>query len=186
MAGDLSSIEGLGGKHVRALNRRHVTGLRELAQADLAVIYRAMASLWPRPTREQVAHWQDNARCQLDETAPVLAEWQTAASFVVVFSQRRTGRIWERRVEAELTEVEPERAMEVWPGWHAAPVCAWMAEQLRQANGANGAGGPPAPAAPLRAPAVPCRGPAFRAGLRDGAGRAGPRVPGRFRSRRAR
>ena len=40
MAGDLSSIESLAGKHVRALNRRHVTGLRELAQADLAVIYR--------------------------------------------------------------------------------------------------------------------------------------------------
>ena len=186
MAGDLSSIEVRAGQHVRAVNGRHVSGLRELAQADLAVIYRAMASLWPRPTREQVAHWQDNARCQLDETVPVLAEWQTAASFVVVFSQRRTGRIWEQRVEAEQTEVEPERAMEVWPGWHAAPVCAWMADQLRQANGADGAGGPPAPAGPRHAPAVPCRGPAFRAGLRGGAGRAGPRVPGRFRSRRAR
>jgi len=186
VAGDLSSIEGLAGQHVRALNRRHVTGLRELAQADLAVIYRAMASLWPRPAREQAAHWQDDARWQLDEAAPVLAEWQTAASFVVVFSQRRTGAIWERRVEAERTEVEPERAMEVWSGWHAAPVCAWMAEQLRQANGASGAGGAPAPAGPRHAPAVPCRGPALRAGPRDGAGRAGPRVPGRFRSRRAR
>ena len=186
MAGDPSSIEGPAGQHVRALNRRHVTGLRELAQADLAVIYRAMASLWPRPTREQAAHWQDDAWWQLEEAAPVLAEWQTAASFVVVFSQRRTGAIWERRVEAERTEVEPERAMEVWSGWHAAPVCAWMAEQLRQANGASDAGGPPAPAGPRHAPAVPCRGPALRAGPRDGAGRAGPRVPGRFRSRRAR
>jgi hypothetical protein len=145
VAGDLSSIEGLADKHVRALNRRHVTGLRELARADPEVIYRAMASLWLRPTRAQVAHWQDDARCQLEGTAPVLAEWQTAASFVVVFCQRRTGGIWERRIEAERTEVEPERAMEVWSGWQAAPVWAWMADQLGQANGA---GGPPAPAAP--------------------------------------
>ena len=169
MAGDLSSIEGLGGKHVRALNRRHVTGLRELAQADLAVIYRAMASLWPRPTREQAAHWQDNARCQLDETVPVLAEWQTAASFVVVFSQRQADGIWERRVEAERTEVEPERATEVWSGWNAAPVCAWMAGQL---GPADGAGDPPAPI------------PRLRAWLRGGAGRAGPRAQGGLRSGR--
>jgi hypothetical protein len=75
------------------------------------------------------------------ETAPDPAEWQTTASFVVVFSQRRTGGIWERRIEAERTEVEPERAMEVWSGWQAAPVCAWMAGQLGQASGAGGAPG---------------------------------------------
>ena len=77
----------------------------------------------------------------LSETAPDLAEWQTTASFVVVFSQRRTGGIWERRIEAERTEVEPERATEVWPGWQAAPLYAWMAGQLGQASGAGGAPG---------------------------------------------
>jgi hypothetical protein len=110
---DLSPAEGLADQHMRALNRRHVTGLRELARADLG------------------------------ETAPDLAEWWTAASFVVVFSQRRTDGIWERRVEAERTEVEPERATVIWSGWNAAPVCAWMAGQLGQADGAAG---PPAPA----------------------------------------
>jgi hypothetical protein len=74
----------------------------------------------------------------LSETVPDPAEWQTTASFVVVFSQRRTGGIWERRIEAERTEVEPERATEVWPGWQAAPLCAWMADQLGQASGAHG------------------------------------------------
>ena len=165
MSGDLISIGGLADQRMRAPNRRHVTGLRELSQ---------------------VAHWPDDATSYREQTPPDPAEWQPTASFVVVFSQRRTGGIWERRIEAERTEVEPERAMEVWSGWQAAPVCAWMADQLRQANGADGAGGPPAPAGPRHAPAVPCRGPAFRAGLRGGAGRAGPRVPGRFRSRRAR
>ena len=117
MPDDLSSIEGLADKHVRALNRQYVTGLRELVQADPEVIYRAMASLRPRPTREQVARWQDDASNQLDEMAPDPAAWQTAASFVVVFSQRRKDEIWERRVEAERTEVEPERTMQVWSGW---------------------------------------------------------------------
>jgi hypothetical protein len=140
---DRSSIEGLADKHVRAPNRRHLTGLRELAQADPEVIYRAMASLRPRPSHEQVAHWQDDASNQMDEMAPDPAAWQTAASFVVVFSQRRKDQIWERRVEAERTEVEPERAMQVWSGWNAAPVCAWIAGQLGQAIGE---GGPPAPA----------------------------------------
>jgi len=80
-------------------------------------------------------------------TAPDPADWQTTASFVIVFSQRRAGGIWERRVEAERTEVEPERATEVWSGWHAAPVCAWIAGQLSLANGVGGAPvSPPRPA----------------------------------------
>lgn len=156
MADDLSSIEGLADKHVRALNRRHVIGLRELAEADPEVIYRAMASLRPRPTREQVAVWQDDARSRLKETAPDAAEWRTTASFVVVFSQRRKDGIWEQRVEAERTEVEPERAMEVWSGWNAAPVYEWMTGQLGQADAA--APEPVLEPAPGRVPAVPRTG----------------------------
>jgi len=187
---DLSSIGGLADKYVRALNRRHVTGLRELAQLDPEAMYWAMAILRPRPTREQVAHWQDDARCQLGQTAADPAEWRTAASFVVVFSQRLTGGIWERRIEAERTEVEPERATEVWSGWNAAPVCAWMTGQLGRAEGDD----PPAPM-PRPASARMARTQlridsaalidAIRAWLRGGAGRAGPRVRDGLRSGRA-
>jgi hypothetical protein len=170
---DLSSIEGLADKHVRALARQHVTDLRGLVQADPEVIYRAMANLRPRPAREQIARWQDDARNRLATSAA--SEWQTAASFVVVFSQRKEGDTWERRVEAERTEVEPERTMQLWSGWDAAPVCDWMRGQLDQAAdaGAQPAEEPPTepaaeePAAePAPAQAAPAPGPASRTQLR--------------------
>ena len=131
MPDDLSSIEGLADKHVRALARQHVTDLRGLVQADSEAMYRAMANLRPRPAREQISRWQDEARDKL--ATPDASQWQTAASFVVVFSQRNRGGTWERHVEAERTEVEPERSMQVWSGWDAAPVCDWMRGQLGQA-----------------------------------------------------
>jgi len=171
---DLSSIEGLADKHVRALARQHVTDLRSLVQADPEAIYRAMANLRPRPAREQIARWQDDARNKL--ATPAASEWQTAASFVVVYSQRKEGDTWERRVEAERTEVEPERTMQVWSGWDAAPVCDWMRDQLDQPAGA---GAQPAEEPPTKEPAAeepaaepapmqaaPAPGPASRAQLR--------------------
>jgi len=132
---DLSSIEGLADKHVRALARQHVTDLRGLVQADPEAIYRAMANLRPRPAREQIARWQDDARNKL--APPADSEWQTVASFVVVYTQHKEGDTWERRVEAERTEVEPERTMQVWSGWDVAPVCEWMRGQLDQAADAG-------------------------------------------------
>ena len=179
MPDDLSSIEGLADKHVRALARQHVTDLRGLVQADPEVIYRAMANLRPRPAREQIARWQDDARSKL--ATPAASEWQTAASFVVVYSQRKEGDTWERRVEAERTEVEPERTMQVWSGWDAALVCDWMRGQLDQPAdaGAQPAEEPPTkvpaaeeppteePAAePAPMQAAPAPGPASRAQLR--------------------
>jgi len=150
---DLSSIEGLADKHVRALARQGVTDLRGLAQADQHAVYRAMANLRPRPTLEQISRWQDEARSRLAETGPDAREWQTEASFVVVFSQRRVDDTWERRVEAEQTEVEPERHPEVWSGWECEPVCAWMLGQLPA----------PAPAGPaLAGPALAGPAPARR------------------------
>ena len=155
---DLSSIQGLEDKHLRALARHEVTDLRGLAQADPEVIYRAMANLRPRPTRDLIARWQGEARSVLgetgaaawDETGPDPAEWQTAASFVVVFSQRRAGASWEQRVEAERTEVEPERHPQVWSGWACEPICRWMLGELGHASGAgpasDTAGGPAQPA----------------------------------------
>jgi hypothetical protein len=138
-----------------------------------------MANLRPRPAREQIARWQDDARNKL--ATPAASEWQTAASFVVVYSQRKEGDTWERRVEAERTEVEPERTMQVWSGWDAAPVCEWMRGQLDQAAdaGAQPAEEPPTeeppteepaaeePAAePAPARAAPTPGPASRTQLR--------------------
>ena len=163
MPDDLSSIEGLADKHVRALARQHVTDLRGLVQADPEAIYRAMANLRPRPAREQIARWQDDARNKL--ATPAASEWQTAASFVVVYSQRKEGDTWERRVEAERTEVEPERTMQVWSGWDAAPVCDWMRGQLGQAADAG-----------CLSPRKSRRGGAGRGGAsRGGAGRGEPR-----------
>ena len=134
---DLSSIQGLEDKHLRVLARQHVTHLRGLARADREGIYRAMANLRPRPTRDQIACWQHDARSMLGETGPDASEWQTTASFVVVFSQRQAGGIWEHRVEAERTEIEPERNPQVWPGWECAPACSWMLGQLGQADSAG-------------------------------------------------
>ncbi len=156
MPDDLSSIEGLADKHLRALARQHVTDLRGLVQADRRVIYRAMANLRPRPTLEQISHWQDDARSKLGEIVPDASEWQTAASFVIVFSQRQADDIWERRVEAERTEVEPERTPQVWSGWDGEPVCEWMTCQLSQADvpgvpGGRPAGEPPEEPAPTEA-----------------------------------
>ena len=138
---ELSSIQGLEDKHLRALARHGVTDVRGLVQADPEVIHRAMANLRPRPPRDLVARWQADARSMLAETTPDVAEWQVVASFVVVFFQRRTGGTWERRVEAERTEVEPERNPQVWPGWETGPICDWMLGQLGQANGAEPASG---------------------------------------------
>jgi len=158
---DLSSIQDLEDKHLRALARHGVTDLRGLVQADREVIFRAMANLRPRPTRDLIARWQDEARSLLGETGPMAgdktgleaadetgleaeeetgpdaAEWQTAASFVVVFSQRRVGELWEQRVDAERTEVEPERHPQVWSGWECEPICRWMLDELGQADGAG-------------------------------------------------
>jgi hypothetical protein len=136
---ELSSIQGLEDKHLRALARQGVTDLRGLVEADLEVIYRGTANLRPRPPRGLIARWQDDASNLLAEAAPgpEPSGWQTAASFVVVFSQRQTGETWERQVEAEQTKVEPERNAQIWPGWEARPICDWMVEQLGQGGGAE-------------------------------------------------
>jgi len=66
------------------------------------------------------------------EAAVDNTEWHPVASFAVIFAQRRSGDAWERRIEAERTEVEPEREPEVWPGWECNPICGWMLGQLGQ------------------------------------------------------
>jgi len=181
-ADDLSSITGMEDKHRRALARRQITTLRGLADADEDVIYRAMGSIKPRPSHNQIAQWQADARSKLVEerredaarsgdeaqredearSQPAAArgqpaaardepaeardepagargrpgeaaadgtEWQEIASFVVAFARRRVGETWERRIEAERTEVEPAPEREVWPGWECSSLCSWMLGQ---------------------------------------------------------
>jgi hypothetical protein len=170
---DLSTIPGLEDKHLRALSRQHVTDLRSLVQADRRVIYRAMANLRPRPTLEQISRWQDDARSKLEQVVTDASDWHTAASFVVVFSQRQVDDTWERRVEAERTEVEPERNLQVWSGWDCAPICGWM---LGQPDLVESAAAPPSPAQSAAAqaaavqavavPAAPAQAAAAQAGGR--------------------
>lgn len=127
---DLSSIPGLEDKHLRVLAKQQITDIRSLAQADQREIYKAMVNLRPRPTLERISRWQGEARSRLEKTEPDPSDWHRVASFVVIFSQRPSGDAWERRVEAERTEVEPEQEPEAWAGWDFEPVGNWMARQL--------------------------------------------------------
>ena len=68
--------------------------------------------------------------------------WQSAATFVVAFEERGRGDALERRIVAELTEVEPEASphqRSQWPGWACGDACQWMLERVA---------GPAVPAAP--------------------------------------
>src|SRR5690242_4334730 len=91
-----------------------------------------MANLRPRPTLELISQWQDQARSMLDEFITDTSDWHTAASSVIVFGQRHHEGAWERRVEVEQSEVEPERNPQGWAGGDCVQVCAWMTGQLGQ------------------------------------------------------
>ncbi len=134
---DLNSIPGLADKHIRVLARQQITDVRTFAAADQHAVYQAMAKLRPRPSLEQVSQWQAAASGLAaappeagQGLAPADPGWQTVASFAIIFTQRQAGRTWERRVEAERTEVEPEQEPGKWTGWDPASVAAWMASQL--------------------------------------------------------
>jgi cell division septation protein DedD len=134
---DLSSIPGLEDKHLRALARRDVTDLRSFADADQREIYKAMENIRPRPSRERISRWQQEARSRLEEPETDASDWHAVASFVVVFAWRQAGDAWERRVEVERTEVEPEQDIQVWVGWDFEPVGTWITGQLRAADSAG-------------------------------------------------
>jgi hypothetical protein len=140
-ADDLSSIPGLEDKHRRVLARRQITTFRALAHSDRRVIHKAMASIRPRPTLELIARWQDDARSKRSEAVLDSSDWHTTASFAVVFAQRQAQGAWQRRLEIERTEVEPERDPETWPGWDCSRACGWMLGQLGE-PGEPGFAGP--------------------------------------------
>ena len=128
---ELSSIPGLQANYQRALDGKlGISSLRALADADQRAIYAALANTRPRPSLKRIEAWQDVARDALEDAANRKATWQTAASFAVIFAQRQVDGGWERRLEAEQTEVEPEAEPQHWPGWDCRPLCDWMLEQL--------------------------------------------------------
>ena len=128
---DLSAVPGLQEAHRRALaGKLGITSLAALADADQRAIYTALGSLRPRPTLARIAAWQADARGRLSDAAVEASEWHRAASFAVIFAQRQVADGWERRIEAEQTEVDPEPPAREWPGWECAPLCDWMLSQL--------------------------------------------------------
>lgn len=136
---DLSSIPELEAKHLRVPARQlQITTFRPLVLADRRAIHRAMNHIRPRPTLEQIARWQDQARSKLSEPAVDPSDWHPAASFAVVFAQRQVDGVWERQLQAERTEVEPELQPAVWPGWDCSPICGWMLSQLEQPDSSHG------------------------------------------------
>ena len=136
---DLSSIPDLQDKHRRVLaGELKITTFRALAHADRREIQRAMRNLRPRPTLEQIAKWQDDARSRLNEATTDRSDWQPAASFAVVFAQRQVDDGWQHRIEVERTEVEPEQERRIWPGWDCGGICGWMREQVPGGAGARG------------------------------------------------
>lgn len=139
--GDLESIGGLSQSHRRTLaSKLGITSLRALADADQRVIYTAMANLRPRPSLARIAEWQTSARTSLTDAGIDRPDWHTAASFAVVFAHRQVGGVWEYRVEAEQTEVEPAAETRQWPDWDCQPLCAWMLGRIRPSEEQSDAG----------------------------------------------
>lgn len=137
--GTLGPIAGLQDSHRRALaGKLGITSLRALADADQRAIYTALANLRPRPSLARIAEWQADARRSLADADVDRSDWHTAASFAVVFAQRLAGSVWEYRLEAEQTEVEPAAESPQWPDWDCGPLCDWMLGRVP----------PPAQAAP--------------------------------------
>ena len=129
---DLSSVPDLQDKHIRVLaGKLKIMTFRALAHADRRDIQQAMRNFRPRPTLEQIARWQDDARSRLSEARADRSDWHPAASFAVVFAQRQVDDAgWEHRIEVERTEVEPEEERRIWPDWDCGEICGWMREQV--------------------------------------------------------
>jgi hypothetical protein len=128
---ELDSIPGLAENHRRVLaSKAGITSLHALADADQRDVYTALASIRPRPSLARIAAWQNEARSRLGDAANDRSAWQTAASFAVIFAQRQVDGRWERRLEAEQTEVEPAPEPRKWANWDCGPLCDWMRGQL--------------------------------------------------------
>jgi hypothetical protein len=140
---ELDSIPGLAENHRRVLaSKAGITSLHALADADQRDVYTALASIRPRPSLARIAAWQNEARSRLGDAANDRSAWQTAASFAVIFARRQVDGRWERRLEAEQTEVEPAPEPRKWANWDCGPLCDWMLGQLGLAAGEAGVADP--------------------------------------------
>jgi hypothetical protein len=127
---DLRSIRGLQ-QYRDVLSRKlGIASLRTLAEADERAIYDALKHTEPRPTLKRIAAWQTSARRKLQGAEIDRSAWHTATSFAVVFAQRQIDGVWERRIEAQQTEVEPSPEPQQWAGWDCSPLCDWMTARL--------------------------------------------------------
>lgn len=131
MADDLTVLPGLEERHRRALALRlGIATYNALAEIDPQKVYGALSRNRPRPTLEEIKDWQAKARLLLGHGAAQAPGWERAASFVLVFEQRRAEEGMERRLVAEHTELEPELPSMSWPGWDYAGLGDWLQERL--------------------------------------------------------
>jgi hypothetical protein len=149
---DLSCISGLDDRRRAVLAQKlEITNCYELIMADRQRIADAFGRRTIRPTLEEVAVWQDEARrmhaSSIDASVSAIAAsgWEPAATFVVAFEERGQADAMERRVVAEQTEIEPEASPQQrsqWSGWTCDDACRWMLERV----GVLAASAPPGPA----------------------------------------
>lgn len=152
-ADDLATLGSLLEKHRKVLAEElDVTTCRALVMAERRPILAAMRRrrITPRPTLEDIAVWQDEARAQLAAApsptgvASATHDWERAASFAVVFDQREGDSGREQRLAVEQTEIEGAAPEHVWLSWDCSELCAWMRGQIEAAV-ATAATAAPAP-----------------------------------------
>jgi hypothetical protein len=149
------------------IEQMRMTTCRELVLAERHVIIEAMkqAKVPRKPTLEQVAVWQDEARRYRPEQLATGEPWVRKADFVVSFQERSDpDRGWERRVEVAQAEVDPEpRADQL--GWGCEWVCGWMRGSVGLDALAGEAVAPPAADVPSRDVEMPNRSAPGSSGL---------------------
>ena len=127
---DLSALAGVDERHRAVLGEKlGVMSCYELILADRQRIVEAFGRKSFKPTLEDVAAWQDEAR-RKRMAAAAATDWEEVASFAVVFEQRPRGEGTEHRVLVEQTEVEPEASPQEWPSWDCGNICGWMLDRL--------------------------------------------------------
>jgi hypothetical protein len=138
---DLSGLSDLDDKCRAVLAEKlAVTSCYGLILTDRRRIVDAFGRRSNRPSLEEVAVWQDEARRLIGRSidAPVstidASAWEPVALFVVAFEERHQGGVIERRILAEQTEVEPDAAPQQraqWPDWSSGDTCRWMEDRAR-------------------------------------------------------
>jgi len=149
---ELSGLSGLDDKQRAVLEQKlEITTCYELIMADRQQIVNAFGRRTIRPTLEDVAVWQDEARrtraSSVDASGSAMAssEWEPVAMFVVAFEELRSGDTTDQRIVVEQTDIESEagpRHRSRWSGWACDDACRWMLERV----GVPVASTPPEPA----------------------------------------